>query len=97
MIEVSIKSDGRSLGTIKIENVSENPDAEFADYSIRFGVNKNQASGVHQRAIYNFPRTRYNVLALVLQALNTLEPEFLELHEELDDNTPKIGWRNFFS
>jgi hypothetical protein len=99
MIEVIIKNDGRQLGKITMENVTPEDDAKFADYSIRFGVDKHHATGIHQRAIYMFPRQEYNVLALLLQALQTLAPEELKLHEVMTDSKAgrKIGWKGFFS
>lgn len=82
MIEVSITSkapDGvvTELGTIRIENVGGNE--ELADYSIQFGIDRYEAVGLYQRAIYGFPRLQYNVLGLLRQALETLDPEELTL------------------
>lgn len=87
MIEVLIthRESGAELGRIHIENVSE--DGEFGDYSIQFGVEKIASIGLHQRAIMNFPRKRYNVLALLRQALETLEPRDLELDGKFEDRT----------
>jgi len=81
MIEVIIRHQGTEveLGRIEIENVSDDGAAEFGNYSVRFGVERIGSVGVHQRGILNFPRTKYNVLALLLQALNTLDPPELEL------------------
>lgn len=85
MIEVIIrhKGTGAQLGKIDIENMSQSETAEFADYSIRFGVERIKSVGVHQRGIIGFPRTRYNVLGLLLQALNTLDPSDLELDSDI--------------
>lgn len=99
MIEVIIKNDGKALGKITIENVTPGESEKYADYSIRFGVDKNHATGIHQRAIYMFPRQEYNVLGLLLQALNTLDPEELRMHEDLTaDSKPgrQLGWRGLF-
>lgn len=85
MIEVSIRHVGSKveLGYLTIENVQMNDDGT-ADYSVRFGVDRHEAFGVHQRGMFGFPRTKYNVFGLVLQALNTLDPKELELESEAD-------------
>lgn len=95
-IEVIIrhKESGTKLAHIDIENLSEEP-SEYADYSVRFGVERIKSVGVHQRSMLNFPRLKYNVLGLVLQALNTLEPSELELEGDLGEEIPKrgmLGW-----
>lgn len=86
MIEVIIRHVGSEteLGKITIENVGG--DEELADYSVRFGVERVKFVGVHQRGIYAFPRKRYNVFGLLLQALNTLEERDLELDGEVDSS-----------
>lgn len=95
-IEVVIrhKESGTDLARIDIENLTDNAD-DLADYSVRFGVEKIDSVGIHQRAMHNFPRLKYNVLGLVLQALNTLEPSELELEGNLGGGLPKrgkLGW-----
>ena len=97
MIEVIIRiKGGKELGKITIENLV-GEDTEYAEYSVRFGVDKAMGVGLHQRGIWGFPRRQYNVLALLLQALNTLEPEELKLHGDLNDKHRSLGWRHFFS
>lgn len=88
MIEVIIRHVGSEveLARIEIENVSVSDDS--GDYSVRFGVHKGEGLGFHQRGIFGFPRTKYNVLALLLQALNTLEPRELEFVGEWDKRPP---------
>lgn len=88
MIEVSITSHGgkRELAKIRIENVTdyeilENPDYDHGDYSVQFVVDRCMAIGTHRRGMWGFPRTKYNVLGLLLQALNTLDPKELELED----------------
>ena len=83
MIEVIIRHKGADveLGRIEIENVSDSA-GEMGHYSVRFAVERIGRVGLHQRGILDFPRTKYNVLALLLQALNTLVPEDLELDGE---------------
>lgn len=98
MIEVIIrhKASKVELGRIDIENVSDDGAGDFANYSVRFGVERLGAIGVHQRGISQFPRTKYNVLALLLQALNTLEPSDLELDGDISSGPPRKGllaWR----
>jgi hypothetical protein len=95
-IEVVIRHKGSEveLARIEIENVGVSPYVEgdtvhsTGDYSIRFGVHKGEGTGLHQRGIYGFPRTKFNVLALLLQALNTLEPSELEFVGEWDTRPP---------
>jgi len=83
VIEVLIlhKETGTQLGRINIENVS-GVDDEHGDYSVKFGVERIASVGIHRRSVLNFPRKQYNVLALLRQALNTLEPYELKLDGE---------------
>lgn len=91
MIEVVIrhKESGAELGRIEIENVSEQASVfdETADYSVSIGVERIKSVGLHRRGIINFPRRKYNVLALLRQALETLEPEDLELDGPYEERT----------
>lgn len=92
MIEVIIRHKGSKaeLGRIEIENVGGTEDE--GDYSIRFGVERIAAVGVHRRGIFAFPRRKYNVLALLRQALSTLELDELELDSgDLDMNNTSTG------
>lgn len=87
MIEVLIlhKESRTELGYIEIENISpEHP--ELGDYVIKFAVEKISSVGIHTRGFSKFPRKKYNVLALLLQVLNTLGEEDLELSGEIDDS-----------
>jgi hypothetical protein len=88
-IEVIVRHKGSNteLAHIEIENVSEGSN-DLGDYSVRFGVHKGEGLGLHQRGIMGFPRRKYNVLALLLQALNTLEPAELEFVGEWDTRPP---------
>ena len=81
MIDVIImhRESNTELGRIIIENVSTQEDEAEGSYSVRFAVDRCGAVGVHQRGISHFPRLRYNVLALLLQALNTLDESELKL------------------
>lgn len=97
MIEVIIRHPGTDieLGYMTIENLSDVSE-EFGDYSVRFGVDRNESVGIHQRAIHKFPRRKYNVFGLVLQALSTLEPSELELDGDLKASSirrKRLGWR----
>lgn len=89
MIEVTLThvGSGVELGRITIENVQMNDDGT-ADYSIRFGVDRHEAVGIHQRALFGFPREKYNVFALLLQALSTMEPDELRLDGDLSSKQP---------
>lgn len=79
MIEVIIRHVGSNteLAKIEIENVSDEA-GEYGNYSVRFGVEKGRSVGIHQRGLIGFPRTKYNVFGLVLQALLSLDPRELE-------------------
>lgn len=63
---------------VTIELVKTNDDGT-ADFSVRFGIDREGARGVHQRPVFGFPITQYNKLALLKIALDTLEPSELEL------------------
>lgn len=86
MIEVIIRhrESGSELARIDIESLTDG-DGDHADYSVRFGVEKIGAVGLHQRGLREFPRKEYNVLALLLQALNTLDPDELRLTGNFGD------------
>ena len=83
MIEVIIRHKGSKteLGRIEIEN-TELGDTELGTYAVRFAVDRIAEVGLHNRAIHNFPRLKFNVLALLRQALATLEEEELKLPDE---------------
>lgn len=88
MIEVHINKrtpDGvvEELAYIKIINISDDSGEDYPDYVAEFAVERYAAVGLHRRVIRNFPRLRYNVLALVRQALETLEPRELELERNV--------------
>lgn len=83
MIEVRITHDGEEIGLIQIERVGDRLGGD-ADYSIKFGVERIASVGTHRRAMLAFPRRQYNVLALLRQALNTLEPDELKLEGDPD-------------
>lgn len=91
MIEVIIrhKNSTVEIARIEIEHVSEDQEAEYGDYSVRYAVERIIGVGIHQRGIFHFPRTRYNVLGLLLQALNTLDPHELELDAPLPSDEYK--------
>lgn len=81
MIEIVISDEQGELGKIRIEKVEIHSDTT-ADYSIQFAVNRIGAVGLHRRSIRHFPRLQYNVLALVRQALETLDPKELRLEPD---------------
>lgn len=84
MIEVTIttRAGQVELGKIRITNVSEPSDSELADYSVQFAIDRNGAVGIHQRPIRGFPRTKANVLGLLLAALLTLSEDELSLDSQ---------------
>lgn len=100
MIEVIIRVKGEQfpLARVEIENLS-GYGGDTADYSVRFGVDKMDGLGLHQRGIRAFPRKKYNVLALLRQALMTLEERDLELDgglfEDVPPERPRSGIRRY--
>ena len=80
MIKVILIGEEGELGKITLEKITDHPDGS-ADYSARFAVDRVGAVGIHQRRLDNFPRLEYNVLALLLQALNTLDESELRLED----------------
>lgn len=104
MIHVRVdKDDGQELARIQIHNIERHPDST-ADYGVRFVVERGAAVGMHMRVVHCFPRNEYNALALVRQALATLEEEELKLEQSGDPRDmarkqrralPKIPrWKN---
>lgn len=87
-IEVIVRHKGTEIELARIEIENVGIDGEHGDYSVRLLVHKGKGTGVHQRGITSFPRTKYNVLALLLQALNTLTPDELEYMGDWDKRPP---------
>lgn len=90
VVTLQVEPGEYEIGRIEIENVQVNEDGT-ADYAIRFGVEKIAGVGMHTRAIFGFPREKYNVLALLRQALETLEPEDLELNGSWENRRTTTG------
>jgi hypothetical protein len=88
VIEVIILHDGEPLAHIEVERDSE-AHSTFGDYFVKYAVERGTAVGMHKRWIYHFPRKDYNALALVRQALMTLEPKELELESGFDPDQPE--------
>lgn len=86
MIEVIIQHSAslNEIGKITIENVSDDGAGEHANYSVRFAVRKGNSVGLHKRGLINFPRKKYNVFGLLLQALNSLDQSELEFDGDFD-------------
>lgn len=95
MIEVVIrhKESETELGRIEIENVTIGGSVfdEEADYSVRIGVERVNSVGMFQRGLIRFYRRKYNVLALLKMALETLEPEDLELDGPYEERHYRKG------
>jgi hypothetical protein len=92
MIEVFITMDGEPIGHIEIKNIT--PDRslyDFADYEVKYAVERGSAVGVHKRILYGFPRRYYNVLALVLQSLNALNEKDLKLERDFDPDEATVS------
>lgn len=89
MITVTVtKSGGRhELARIEIENLS--PAGETGEYSVRFVVDTGSGPAIYQRRIDSFYRRRYNVLALLRIALDTLMEQELSLDRDPDTHYPK--------
>lgn len=96
MIEVHVSKNGEPIAHIEIKNetsqiVQELHGAthEYADYTVKYAVERGSAVGLHTRWIYAFPRKEFNALALVRQALNTLDEKELRLERNFDPDAPE--------
>lgn len=99
MIEVSVKKDGEEIAHLRIENITPERSVVdgFADYKVKYAVERGAAVGTHTRIIYGFPRRYYNVLGLVLQSLNALNEKDLKLERDFDpDETPATTNTSWF-
>jgi hypothetical protein len=74
VIEVKITCKGSDLGLVRISNIDMNKDGT-ADYVVEIIVERGDSIGIHNRVIHSFPRSEYNVLGLLKQALETLSEE----------------------
>lgn len=90
LIEVFIVKDDLPLAKIEIRNESKLT-TELADYSVKYAVERGSAVGLHNRWINSFPRKQYNVLALVRQALLTLEAKELKLERDFDPDEATVS------
>jgi hypothetical protein len=88
MIEVFICLNEEPLGYIKIANTGESID-DTSNYLVQFGIDRGSSVGVHSRLLHFFPRKKYNVFALLLQALQTLNEKELELESGYDIDSPE--------
>lgn len=77
MIEVLITNDYGELARMRISNLDG--DVDEASYSVEFAVNRVGDTALFQRGIFRFPRNKFNVLALLKQALETLDEGELKL------------------
>lgn len=92
MIEVDIKLDGKTIGNIKIiRQPSPERGNQFGDYEVRYVIERGEATGLHKRFILHFPRKQYNVFALLLQALNTLNEKDLKLERDFDPDKAPVS------
>lgn len=73
------------LSQMQIENISGNDERwpDFGDYSVQVVTDQGDIS-LQQRTFKNFPRLKYNVWALILQALATFNHKDLILGEDHD-------------
>jgi hypothetical protein len=98
------KSGGKhELARIEIENVLDDQTNETGTYSVRFAVDTGSGVAIYQRRIDSFFRRRYNVLALLRIALDTLMEQELSLDGDPDTQDarrtsdlarrlPRAGW-----
>jgi hypothetical protein len=84
MIVVSImvtpdpgESGMRKTGSISIEEIGVHREDGTADYVVKFSADRVSGTGYHRRAIHRFPKDQFNHLALLRQALMTLDEEEL--------------------
>lgn len=86
MIRVQIwhEPKGKSkllLSEMRIHRVSSYDNSMRGDYSVETAVERGTAVGLYTRQITNYSRLRYNVLGLVLRALEELPHEALEMED----------------
>lgn len=80
MLRCSVTRNGNELCLIEIEFVDGT--TAQGDYAVRFISERGTAIGIHARTIHDFPRTKYNSLGLLLQALQTLDESELQLESD---------------
>lgn len=90
MIEVLVLKNSQPMARVEIKNVETHEDGT-ADYSVRFGVERGSAVGLHRRLIFGFPRKRLNALALVRLALESLNEKELELERGFDPDEAPVS------
>jgi hypothetical protein len=91
MIEVLILKNDQPIAKIEIKNVEPNSNTDYADYSVRFAVERGSAVGLHRRLFFSFPRKQLNALALVRQALMTLDEKELQLERDFDPDEAPVS------
>ena len=78
MIRVLIQEDGKPLAELEIEQL-DGGSPSSSDFSVRFASdNGGGVVDLRQRVLYGFNLAKYNVLALVSEALNLLELNEME-------------------
>jgi hypothetical protein len=74
MITVLINDDGELRGELRIEQIAAK------DYSIQFAADSGAGwVDLKQRVLYDFDAEKYNILALVSEALNLLDLKDMEM------------------
>lgn len=81
-------SDGvvTEIAAVRIERMDSGD--LYSDYVAEFVLNRGSGNtGLHRRSVLSYPRRKYNGLALLYQAIKTLDREALELDGDPDSST----------
>jgi hypothetical protein len=87
-MRLSLTHEGVDLVLIEFEALRESVD--FAEYSVRFIVDRSGSVGIHSRVVSIDP-SKDNALALIRSALDLLEEEWFEVED--DAGPPNLAWR----
>ena len=80
MIHVLVTDEGGVKGEMRIERVSPSSAPGLDDYSVEFAADSGAGwVDAKRRMLYGFNTKKYNVLALVSEALNVLEFKDMEM------------------
>jgi hypothetical protein len=92
MIRVTVElvpPDGRSRELARCEITNQSGDGPTADYACRFvTIRPDGDIGVHNKAVLDYPRRRWNAWGLVFAALTALDAYGMETENRVD---PELG------